>query len=62
MVLNNLVALFACITYATTSSIDFGVLVCVVGFLDPSIDDPISCTDMLLAQIQMAIPLQILTY
>jgi hypothetical protein len=30
-----------------TSSRNFGVLVCVVGFLDHSIDDPISCTNML---------------
>jgi len=30
-----------------TSSTDFGVLVYVVGFLDPSTNDPISCTNML---------------
>ncbi len=45
---NNLAAFCACIIYATTSSIDFGVLVCVTRFLDPSVDDPISCTNMLI--------------
>jgi hypothetical protein len=47
MVWNNLVALFAFITFATTSSIDFGVLVYVVGSLDPSRIDPNSCIILL---------------
>ncbi len=46
MVLNNSANLSTCITFATTSSIDFGVFVCVVGFLDHSIDDPHSCANM----------------
>jgi hypothetical protein len=41
MVWNNLAALFAYITSTTTSSTNFGVLICVVGFLDPSANDPI---------------------
>ncbi len=49
MVWNNLVASFACITFATTSSIDFGILVCVIRFLDPFTDDPITCTNLLLS-------------
>jgi hypothetical protein len=43
--LNNLTALFTFITSVTTSS-DFGVLVCVIRFLDPSVD-PNSCTILL---------------
>ncbi len=46
MVWNNLVTLSACITSSTTSSIDFGVLVYVVGFLNPSTKDPSSCTNI----------------
>jgi hypothetical protein len=45
IVWNNYVALFACITSTTTSSTDFGVLVYVIGFLDPSIKDPSYCTN-----------------
>ncbi len=44
MVWNNSTTLFACITYATISSINFGVLIYVVGFLNPCTNDPISCT------------------
>jgi len=47
MVGSNSIGLFACINFVATSSIDFGVLVYVVGFLDPSIDDPTSCTNLL---------------
>ncbi len=47
MVSNNLVALFAFITFAATSSTDFGVLVYVIGSLDVSIDDPNSYTILL---------------
>jgi hypothetical protein len=44
MVWNNSITLFAYITFVTTSSIDFGVLVCVLGFLDPFVNDPNSYT------------------
>ncbi len=49
MVWNNLVALFTFITFATTSSTDFGVLVYVVGTLNPSTNDPSSYTILLLS-------------
>ncbi len=62
MVWNNLVALYDLITSAATSSTDFGVLVRVIGSLDPSIDDPRSCTIFSPIQIQMGILLQILVY
>ncbi len=42
-----LLTLFAYIISTITSSTNFGVIVYVVGFLDPSIDDPISCTNLL---------------
>jgi hypothetical protein len=47
IVWNNYIALFAYITSITTSSTNFGVLVCVIGFLDPSTKDPSSCTNLL---------------
>jgi hypothetical protein len=47
MVRNNSTALSSFITSPTTSSTNFGVLVYVVGPLDPSIDDPNSCTILL---------------
>jgi hypothetical protein len=47
MVWNSSTFLYACITYATTSSIGFDVLVCVVGFSNPFADDPISYTNVL---------------
>ncbi len=47
MVWNNSVVLFALITFVATSSIDFGVLVCVVGSLDLSANDPNSYTTIL---------------
>ncbi len=47
MVWNNLATLFACITFVTTLSIDFGVLVYVVGFLDPFTKGPNSCINIL---------------
>jgi hypothetical protein len=46
MAWNNLAILSTCITSVTTSSTDFGVLVYIIGFLDPSIDDPISYTNL----------------
>jgi hypothetical protein len=46
MVWNNLVALSAYITFVSTSSTNFGVLICVIVFLDSFVDDPISCTNM----------------
>jgi hypothetical protein len=39
---NNYIALSICITFATTSSIDFGVLVYAIRFLDPFVKDPYS--------------------
>jgi hypothetical protein len=47
IVWNNLVSFYAWITSIAISSTNFGVLVYVVGFLDPSTDDPISCTNLL---------------
>ncbi len=47
MVWNNSTALSTFITFATTSSTNFGVLVNVVRSLDPSIDDPSSYTILL---------------
>jgi hypothetical protein len=47
MVWNNSTASFVYITSTTTSSTYFGVLVCVIGFLDPSIYDPNSYTIIL---------------
>jgi hypothetical protein len=44
MVWNNLAILLACITSIVTSSTNLNVLVYVVGFLDPSFEDPNSCT------------------
>jgi hypothetical protein len=44
MVWNNSTTLSTYITSITTCSIDFGVLVCVVGFRNPSPNDPNSCT------------------
>jgi hypothetical protein len=44
---NNLIALYVCITHVASSSIDFGVLVCVIRFLDLFMDDPISYTILL---------------
>ncbi len=46
MVLNNSIVLLTCITFAAISSTDFSVFVCVVGFLDPFVNDPISCTNL----------------
>jgi hypothetical protein len=46
MVWNNSVVLSAYIISTITSSIDFGVLVCVVGFLGPSVKDPNSYTNL----------------
>jgi hypothetical protein len=43
MVKNNSTTLSTHIIFATTSS-NFGVLICVVGFLDPFVDDPNSYT------------------
>jgi len=40
MVWNNSTILLAFITSIATSSTNLGVLVCVVGFLDPSLEDP----------------------
>jgi hypothetical protein len=62
MVSNNSIALSTFITFAATSSIDFGVLVCVVGSPNPSTNDPRSYTIFSPIQIQMGIPLQILAY
>jgi hypothetical protein len=47
IVWNNSATFYVCITSTTTSSINFGVLVCVVGFLDPFVDNTISCTNLL---------------
>jgi hypothetical protein len=47
IVWNNYITLFVCITSTTTSSTNFGVLVYVVGFLNPSTKDPSSCTNLL---------------
>jgi hypothetical protein len=47
MVWKNLTVLSTCITYATTISTDFGVLVCVIRFLDLSTKDPSSYTNLL---------------
>ncbi len=44
MVWNNSTALLAFITFVATSSIDFGVLICIIRSLDPFADDPSSCT------------------
>jgi hypothetical protein len=46
MVWNNLTTLSTCITSSTILSIDFGVLVYVVGFFYPSTKDPSSCTNL----------------
>jgi len=46
IVWNNSTAFCVCITSAATSFTDFGVFVYVIGFLDPSIDDPIPCTNL----------------
>jgi hypothetical protein len=46
MVWNNSTTLFACITSTTTSSTNFGVVICVVRSLDHSIDEPISYTNL----------------
>jgi hypothetical protein len=47
MVRNNLIVLYAYMTSIVTSSIDFGVLIYVIGFLDPYVNDPISYTNLL---------------
>jgi hypothetical protein len=47
MVWNNSIALSAFVTSATTSSTNFGVLVCVIGFPYPYVDDPSSYTIIL---------------
>jgi hypothetical protein len=47
MVWNNSTTLLDCITFITTSSRKFGVLVYVVGFLDLSTKDPSSYTNLL---------------
>jgi hypothetical protein len=47
MARNNSIALLACITSVATSSTNFGVTVYVVGFLDPFVKDPSSCTNLL---------------
>jgi len=47
MVWNNSIISFVFITYAGTSSINFGVLVYVVGSPNPSTDDPNSYTILL---------------
>jgi hypothetical protein len=47
MVLNNSTTLSTCITFVATLSIDFGVLVYVVGFWDPYVEGPSSCTNIL---------------
>jgi hypothetical protein len=49
MVWNNLVALYACINSIIASSIDFGVFIYAIGFLDPFANDPISYTNFLLS-------------
>ncbi len=46
MVWNNSTTLSTYITYTATSSTNFGVLVGVVGFLDPSTNDPICYTNL----------------
>jgi hypothetical protein len=47
MVWNNVATLFASITSVATSSTKSGILVCVVGSLDPSTNDPNSYTILL---------------
>ncbi len=47
MILNNSISFRVRITFVLISSIDFGVLVCVIGFLDLFTNDPISCTNLL---------------
>jgi hypothetical protein len=47
MVWNNLTTLSTCITFAATSSTDFGVLICVVQFLDLFAKDPNFCINIL---------------
>ncbi len=47
MVWNNSVTLSICITFVDNSSIDFGVLICVIGFLNPFAKDPSLCTNIL---------------
>ncbi len=47
MVWNNSIALSTCIIFATTFSTNFGVLVYVIGFLNPFVDDPTSYTIIL---------------
>jgi hypothetical protein len=49
IVWNNSTTFYACIIFVATSSTNFGVFVDVVGFLDPSKDDPISCTNLFLS-------------
>jgi len=44
---NNSIAFCVCINSRATSSTNFGVLICVEGFLDLYVDDPIFCTNML---------------
>jgi hypothetical protein len=46
MVQNNSATFSTCITSAATLSIDLGVLICVIGFLDPYVEDPNSCTNL----------------
>jgi len=57
MVWNNSTTLFAYITFATISSITFGVLVCVVGFLDRLKMIPSPTPFCSPTHIQMEIPL-----
>jgi hypothetical protein len=47
MVWNNWTALSTCITSIATSSTYFGVLVYVIGFFDPFVEDPSSCSNLL---------------
>ncbi len=44
MVWNNSTTISAYITSAATSSTNFSVLICLVGFLDPFVEDPSSCS------------------
>jgi len=49
MVWNKLDILSTCITFVATSSTEFGIFIYVIGFLDPSTNDPVSYTNMLLS-------------
>jgi uncharacterized membrane protein len=47
IVWNNLIAFYVCITFTTTSSMDFGVLVYVIRYLNPFTNVSISYTNLL---------------